>query len=358
MFFASYLLTAVITYTCFIYWKHEIGVAFLCGILYAFLPWHYFYNAQMERYCYFLIPIIVVGLTNIAKGSSEMWSNRSWIGYALILLAIGKFEKDLAVVTMICLLAAVWYGIDKGKVRRDWYKLAVLCAGLFFCIVAHYLRKYFAGTLEYYSLADISASALEIFYFFVPIPKHRFAMLNEIFGEEVYRSLPGDVPATSMGILLSISFVALLLQMIFKQYKNKQNHFICVLNLILIMISHAYCLNIFLGQVFPYFNGYDMAYLFIALFACMKLADILDKFSRIVNNKIWVWTMTVILTSFCLWDMSSAEWKDYREWSSDTQEYCVNMQINVEDKILEIAAIEDDRVIVFEDSGDSMGLRG
>ncbi len=324
MFFISYPLTAVITYVCFIYWKHGICASSLCGILYAFLPWHYFYNAQIERYCYFLIPIAAVGLTDIATGKSETWNKRRWLGTAVILLTIGIFQEELAVVTMMCLFVSICYGFGRGQ-KRGQYKIIAMGIGLIIIIAAQYLRKWHTGTLESYSLRDISTSTLEVFRFFVPIPGHRIPIMNEMFGEEVYCSLVGEMPVTSMGMILGISFVVLLLQMIIKRYKDEQNHFICVLNLILIVICHKYCANVFLGQIFPHFKGYDVAYLFIALFACTALAGILDLVFSVFRNKFLAFVIAGTLTLLCVGDMSSVEWRYYERWDSNTQEYCINI---------------------------------
>lgn len=305
LFWLSFPLTSLVTFGVLFYRGYSGAASFLSSILYTFLPWKYFESFSIENnHHYFAIPLIVMMCWDVALGKTQNWHLRYWGECCIILIWVSNVQSDLAHAGIIVLLVSIFYGIYNHRSRKDGFKLAVIGILIPLCLLLRFLYKWHMGTVVEYTAQEILANSIGLFDLLIPILGHRIFAVEPLY-------IGYTNPALSMGTLLSFGFLMLLVVTITKKY-DEHMHCICLLNIILLTISHRYCINVFIRQVYPYFKNYKVFYLFISFFACIMIAECVDKVAKFINNKHIIAIGVLILTVLSLMDMSSGSWRSNR----------------------------------------------
>lgn len=302
LFWISFPLTSFVTFGVFFYRGYSGAASFLCSILYTFLPWKYFESFGIENnHHYFAIPLIILMCWDIALGKSQHWRLKYWGGCCVVFIWVSVVQSDFAHAGIVVLMISIFYGICNHKSRKDGFKLFIIGILFLLCLLLRFLYKTYTGTLVEYTAQEILANSIGLFDFLIPILAHRMYEVEPLY-------IGYTNPALSMGTLLGFGFLILLVVTITKKY-DEQIHYIGLLNIIILTFSHRYCINVFVRQVYPYFKNYKVFYLFISFFACIMIAECVDKISKYINNKHIIVIGVFILSILSLLDMSSGSWR-------------------------------------------------
>lgn len=333
---AGYLLAAITAYWVLRRLGITKGIAGCTAILYSFLPAHFMRSiGHLGHGMYWPIPIFLYFCINYLKGM-DGWSKgeRGWVKkeniihlFALIFLGAQSVYFTYFSCFFVCMiiLYSVIRKISRQKIKQMFIDLIVLVCS-FLPVVIQYavdVLRYGAnsGVMERNS-GDIERYGLKIGQLIMPISGHRISFLKEL--RALYDKLPlsTENAVASLGILFSVGFVILLIELIKEKHEDEERYACALMNLGCILLATIGGLSSIIAIYFTQIRCYNRISVYIAFCSAIAFAKYADSHLKKLK-KLWgYWMFCALLLGIGIYDQTSPAYiPNYEsaaeEWDSD-----------------------------------------
>lgn len=291
IYISGYMMAGSAAYWALKKFNVEKPVAAVGAILYTFMPFHFFRGiSHLTQGMYWPVPIFVYFLINYMKGNNGY--ERSTKGgltkdsyiHILILLYLGGHSVYYTFFSsfFVCVLI-LWMFICQRYsklIKQALIDLMILLGSVMITLGIYVINvARFGGNS---SVADRVASEIEIYglkigHLILPINGHRIPFLAELRNE--YNSLPlsSESYMASLGLLITIGFVLLLVELIKKRHVDEEIYACAVLNLAALLLSTVGGAASVIALFFAKIRCYNRISIYIAFFAVVCFVKVLNK---------------------------------------------------------------------------------
>ena len=259
-----YLLTFPLTTVASLYVFRKLNfsyaAALLGGLLYAFLPYHFFRSYHLHMASYYLLPLMILVVLWVLAGDSIMFRPRAigrWpklhFGFKTIFaLAVSVLVGGCGIYypffsSFFLLLAGV---IGSLQTRRIHHLLSalVLVAVISGAVLISmtplllYQRSHGKASIGARSVADAEVMGLKVAQLLLPIGGHRIPALAALRARYNVGPLTNENDTSSLGFIGAIGFLWLLVRLFYREPASP-------------LLDHVSWLNIF-GVLFGTIGGF------------------------------------------------------------------------------------------------------
>lgn len=323
------------------YWslrKLEITkmVAGVVAIMYAFLPFHFMRNiAHLTIGMYWPVPIFLYSLINYLKGNNGYVRNQKGhlckdsILHIAILFVLGGhsvyytyFSCFFVCVTIVLLV------IRKEQwaiIKQAIVDLAVLLGTLSITVIVYVINVFRYGGNDSVAVrksGDVETYALKIGQLLMPVKGHRLSFLADWKADYNKLPLTTENEMATLGILFSVGFILLIVELIKKTHEDEDVYICSSLNIAAVLLATVGGVSSIIATFFAQIRCYNRISVFIAFLAAVCFAKVINKYAlKISSQKIYI-VICVIVLAIGIFDQTTQSFiPNYEsinaEWDSD-----------------------------------------
>ena len=285
-----YLLTFPLVTISALYVFRQLNLSYATSLfgslLYTFLPYHFMRGeSHLFLSAYYFVPLVVLVLVWVASdqftGSRGLnFRSRKFVLSIVICVLVGSNAIYYPFFACFLLLVA---GLLAAVVKRSLKPLgpAVLLVAVIFGVVLVnfsptiiYNYKHGDAGIMHRGLAEPETYSLKISQLLLPISGHRVRRLNELKHFYNEHTTVTESDDTSLGLIGSIGFLALLAQLFFRRSENNSLLAdLSILNLFAVLLATVGGFgSLFALFVSPAIRSYNRISVFIAFFSFLVVA--------------------------------------------------------------------------------------
>lgn len=266
-----YLLTFPLTTVASLYVFRKLNFSYAAalvgGLLYTFLPYHFFRSYQLHMASYYLLPLMILVVLWVLAGDSIVFRPRATGGWPKLHFG---FKTIFALVVSILvggcgiyypffscfflLLAGVIGSLQSRRIHHLLSALVLVAVISGTVLISMtplllYQRSHGRASLGARSVADAEVMGLKVAQLLLPIGGHRIPRLAALRARYNLSPLTNENDTSSLGVIGAIGFLWLLVRLFYQQPASP-------------LLDHVSWLNIF-GVLFGTIGG------FVALFSLL-----------------------------------------------------------------------------------------
>lgn len=378
-----WLCTFILSALTFTYTLRKLSinmeVAFVFGILFSFMPFHFFRMGHIWLSSYFMVPLQILVLLRIFDNDPVFFSDRKREGSFWI-----RNEKKIS--TFIILILSGWAGIyyvfffcaiaffvmiGISLQRKSWRHLlsGLAIIGLCFISVLSDSIPTIIKNIKYgmnaggfhRSFVESEVYGLRLTQLLLPSPHHRIPQLAAL--AEKYNSkapLITENHTATLGIL-GVLGISILILILFNSRVQPLLRKVSKLNIAALLIGTigGYG-SVFAFLISPSIRGYNRISVFIYAFASICLAYLISQYSKKISKPIY-WALILVICIFGIWEQSS----DYFRYSPSVGKYreYKNFFSRIEllagnSAIYQLPAVDVPDIVQYNKMGEYEQLRG
>lgn len=314
-FFFGFFLASCTSY----YSLRKISVSrissFIVSILYTFIPFHMYRGVMHLTYSqYWIIPLVILYVINYCLQTEKVIASNKrraldWKHIAVIILIGGHnvyyayFSCFLLFISIIInLLKRNYYGIKKALID-----IAEISTMFFVFAIPYFLNQIIHGKnsgIASRNIEEIQIYALKLGHLLLPSIGNRVRALRNISTKFNELSYSNENEFATLGILLSIGFIALIIELFRYEHDDCVLHILAVLMVSCLLLSITGGFNSIIGLVFSNIRAYNRISIFIAFFAAISLGKLLDKLFSSVQQNFIRYPVSIIILLLGIFDQT------------------------------------------------------
>lgn len=265
------------------------AVAILMSVVYSLLPYHLMrFTTHSYLGFYFLVPFACLFAIQIYQGefagsfASYKTNKKVFIANTVILILIGTTGFYYALFSCFCfLIATVCCCISTNSFRYAKDGMCAILKVVFGVLISGIPLLLGSGGSVSRSVVCGEKYSARLLQLLLPINNHRISAVAELkssYNSFIDSNFEND--SCSLGFLLAIGLICILLYGFIALNKNRKDSMfrpLFVFSLSFLFLFMPGTLATVLCFVFPYVRCYCRAVVFVAFFACIAIALILDK---------------------------------------------------------------------------------
>ena len=346
----TYILTSIAMYCLLKKMEVSTSISIVGGVLYSFLPYHFFREAHFWLMGCYIIPIaiwIIIELLNNSfdNGLKDSFNKNYVICYIFALLL------GLNGIYYSCMFLILFWLVAVLKIIKDKN-----CRHLFFCCLVSFFvilpififfvlplilsnSSEFNTMEEERNLAQIDGYALRPVLLLLPIPGHRIGLLNR-FTLYMYENLGinSEIYTANLGLVMSIGFVVSLISLLVKKGESKIKN-MGVLNFLSLIVACVGGANVLIGVfVTSTIRCYNRISVFIACFSmvsfCCIAQFLANKFKQKNGKNYIIYITCCLILVIGIFDQTSVRFSQYTNFDIEKKIYTISYE-ETEDKYME-----------------------
>lgn len=305
--------------------KISRGAAMMAAILYSFLPYHFWRNiaGHLAYGAYWSIPLFLYfcisymkGITGYYKGKKKgkwAWVNKDNALHIITLILLGGHCIYYTYFACFFLCMLILYSIIR-KENRDRIKEILFDLGVIFATMLFTVTPYIVNVLKYggnsnvaaRSAKDIETYGMKLGQLLLPVNNHRISALANL--KEKYNALPlsSENSMATLGLLFSIAFIILLIELIKNKHADEDIYICSLLNFGALLLSTIGGFASIIALFFTKIRCYNRLSIFIAFLCAITFAKFIDKYLIRLKKQIWYWGGCALLLGVGLFDQTTA----------------------------------------------------
>ncbi len=348
----TYILTTLTTYMLLRKIHCNPYIAVMGGIIYSYLPYHYFRMYHFWLMGCYIIPLalwIIIDLLSDRFYDNIFQRKSRLILDCIFSIFIGLNGIYYAVFSVIFLFIAAIISTVRKKRFLPFLLGSILCGLIMLPIILLVLLPtYLWGGSQISELAasrslyQMGLYALSIVLLFLPIPEHRIDFISQ-FSSNTYEAMGINTEGymVSLGVFMSLGLIASVLYLLCgKKYKVELLSDLGKFNIIAMIIGATGGLNILIGLfVSTSIRCWNRISVFIALFSLVSMCLILQKLVLLYYKKRGKTQLKrLIVVSGCcvvmicaVLDQTTSAFGKYSEYKIETRTYDTTYSESEED---------------------------
>lgn len=305
--------------------KISQGAAMMAALLYSFLPYHFWRNiaGHLAYGAYWSIPLFLYfcisymkGIPGYYKGKKKgkwAWVNKDNALHIITLILLGGHCIYYTYFACFFLCMLILYSIIR-KENRERIKEILFDLGVIFATMLFTVTPYIVNVLKYGSnsnVADRSARDIETYgmkigQLLLPVNDHRISALANLKAR--YNALPlsSENAMATLGLLLSIGFIILLIELIKNKHADEDIYICSLLNFGALLLSTIGGFASIIALFFTKIRCYNRLSIFIAFLCAITFAKFIDKYLIRLKKQIWYWGICALVLGVGLFDQTTA----------------------------------------------------
>ena len=306
-----YILGFFLTAFCSLYVFRQLRIAYpisvFGSILFSFLYYHFNRFAHFNLSAYFMVPLIILVILWVCQGETLFIRVREKkhkpVGLrlapsekgliSLIIIFITSTHSYYGFFAVLFLVVATLWSASRSYEWRAFFDGAVAVVLLVIFALINKLPSLLYGlfngpsfVMGYRYPYESETYGLKLIQMILPTPGHNIPILAEIAQKYTeYRPLVNENVSASLGIIASIGFIILLSWIFIRGFEPLQSRLgarvpvmdnLSLLTIAAILIGTIGGISAVIAQVFPDIHAYNRISLFIAFFAILAVALILQ----------------------------------------------------------------------------------
>ena len=288
----GYFLAASTAYWSFC--KLEINklVAGTVAVLYTFLPFHFMRGiSHLTIGMYWPVPIFMYFLINYLKGNvgykkgERGYLTKDTFLHIVILLVLGGHSIYYTYFScfFICVAIVVFF-VKRERwiiIKQALIDLCILLGNVALTVLVYIINVSRYGANDNVAVrraAEIENYGLKLGQLLMPVTGHRLSFLAD--WKNKYNSLPltTENHIATLGILFSIGFIFLVLELVKKTHKDEDLFACSVLNIAALLLATIGGAASIIATFFAQIRCYNRISIFIAFLAAVSFAKLLNWF--------------------------------------------------------------------------------
>lgn len=344
----TYVFTACITYLFLRRCRCHPVISCMGGIIYAFLPYHYFRTVHFWLMGCYVIPLGLWIIVDILEGQLDSFKcversgkppliSKQILKLVFFAMIIGLNGIYYAVFTLIFMWIAILIKSIQKHTFRDIIHGVILTSAMLLPIIIFFIVPLLIyGATEANSLVEartvyqMNFFSLQPFLMFLPIPEHRINSISN-FTATIYDelSISGEGYMVNLGLVMVLGLIASLIYVfVYKKTTTKEARLIVdmgKMNIAAILIASTGGLSLFIGIFFTtVVRCFNRIIVFIALFSitcfCLVTQLIFTKL-KIKRKKIALVLLCGIITIVAILDQTTSAFATYTVYNINERKY-------------------------------------
>lgn len=305
IYISGYLLAGSAAYWALRKLKVERLSAGVGAILYTFLPFHLMRGINhLTQGMYWPVPIFVYFLINYMKGNKGYERNeggkvsKDTYLHIFVLLYLGGHSVYYTFFScfFMCVLILWMFICQKNwkLIKPAMIDLSILLGSVMVTLGIYVINvSRFGGNSSVAARTgdEIELYGLKIGHLLLPITEHRLAFLRDM--KNTYNKLPlnSENHMATLGVLISIGFILLLVELVKKKHADEDVYACSVLNIAALLLSTIGGVASIISLFFTKIRCYNRISIYIAFFAVICFCKLFNKLLNKIKN---IWFQVVV----------------------------------------------------------------